>query len=158
MSTHSVQSAWWLCWNSCRFFLNGSSCYASKMPCLQIDEFEAGSPDACNEACFNNVLCQYYTYSPDSTDCLLYNSCQISEDVCDDCLTSEVACTEEEGIFIHTSICKREVFVCLFVCLYLEPKLQEGFQPNLAWATPWHLWVTSKYFFGLTPPPPQGGV
>ena len=95
MSTHSVQSAWWLCWNSCRFFLNGSSCYASKMPCLQIDEFEAGSPDACNEACFNTAICQYYTYSPDSTDCLLYNSCQISEDVCEDCLTSEVACSDE---------------------------------------------------------------
>ncbi len=95
MSTHSVQSAWWLCWNSCRFFLNVSSCYASKMPCLQIDEFEAGSPDACNEACFNTVICQYYTYSPESTDCLLYNSCQISEDVCEDCLTSEVACSDE---------------------------------------------------------------
>ena len=45
--------------------------------------------------------------------------------------------------------------VCLFVCSDLEPKLLDGFQPNLAWSTPWYLWVTLKYFFGLTPP--QGG-
>ncbi len=42
--------------------------------------------------------------------------------------------------------------VCLFVCLDLEAKLLDGYQPNLAWATHWYLWVSSKYFFGLTPP------
>ncbi len=41
---------------------------------------------------------------------------------------------------------------CLFVCSDLEPKVLDGFQPNLAWSTPWALWVASKYFFGLTPP------
>ncbi len=46
--------------------------------------------------------------------------------------------------------------VCLFVCSDLEPKLLDGFQPNLAWSTPWYLWVTSKYFFGLTTP--RGGI
>ena len=45
--------------------------------------------------------------------------------------------------------------VCLFVCSDLEPKELDGFQPNLAWVTLRSLWVTSKYFFGLTPP---GGV
>ncbi len=45
--------------------------------------------------------------------------------------------------------------VCLFVCSDLEPKLLEGYQPNVAWASPWTLWVTSKYFFGFSPP---GGV
>ncbi len=39
--------------------------------------------------------------------------------------------------------------VCLFVCSDLEPKLLDGFQPNLAWSTPWYLWVTSKCFFGF---------
>ncbi len=33
----------------------------------------------------------------------------------------------------------------------LEAKSLDGFQPNLAWASLWPLWVTSKYFFGLTP-------
>ncbi len=45
--------------------------------------------------------------------------------------------------------------VCLFVCSDLEPKRLDGFQPNLARATPWALRVTSKYFFGVDPP---GGV
>ena len=57
------------------------------------------------------------------------------------------------------SIYKRGLSVCLSVCLFvcsdLEPKLLDGFQPNLAWVTLRSLWVTSKYFFGLTPP---GGV
>ncbi len=47
--------------------------------------------------------------------------------------------------------------VCLSVYLFgLEPKLLDGFKPNLAWATPFYLWVTSKYFFGL--PPPRTGI
>ncbi len=47
---------------------------------------------------------------------------------------------------------------CLFVCSDLEPKLLDGFHPNLAWATLWSMWVTSKYFSRLTPPPPRGDI
>ncbi len=39
------------------------------------------------------------------------------------------------------------------VCSDLEPKPLDGSQRNLAWTSPWTLWVTSKYFFGLTPTP-----
>ncbi len=49
------------------------------------------------------------------------------------------------------------MFVCLFARFAdLEPKLLDEFQPNLVWTSPWTLWVTSKYFFGLTPP--RGGI
>ncbi len=58
-----------------------------------------------------------------------------------------------ESIYIYKrglSVC---LSVCLFVCSDLELKLLDGFHPNLAWTSPWTLWVTSKYFFfGLTPP------
>ncbi len=56
----------------------------------------------------------------------------------------------------HPSIYKREVSVCLFVCSDLESKLLDGSQPNLAWTSPWPLWVTSKYFFWVDPL--QGGI
>ena len=73
---------------------------------------------------------------------------------------SSVGQTLIKSFFCAIYIYKREVSVCLSVCLFvcsdLEPKLLEGFQPNLAWATPWYLWVTSKYFF-LGWPPPKGG-
>ena len=55
------------------------------------------------------------------------------------------------------SVCLHARLLGLHVCSDLEPKLLEGFQPTLAWATPWYLKVTSKYFFGLTPPPPRRG-
>ena len=53
----------------------------------------------------------------------------------------------------YLSVC---LFVCLFVCSDLAPKPLDGFQPNLAWASPWTLWVTSKYFFWVDPP--RGGI
>ncbi len=46
--------------------------------------------------------------------------------------------------------CLSVYLCCLSVCSDLEPKLLDGFQPNLAWATPWALEVTSKNCFGLT--------
>ena len=51
---------------------------------------------------------------------------------------------------IYIYIYKRPV--CLFVCSDLEPNLLEGFQPNLAWTSPWTLWVTLKYFLWVGPP------
>ncbi len=52
----------------------------------------------------------------------------------------------------HIYIKERSRSVCLFVCLNLEAKLLDGSQPNLAWATSWYLWVSSKYFFLGNPP------
>ncbi len=43
----------------------------------------------------------------------------------------------------------------MFVCSALAAKLLDGSQPNLAWTSPWTLWVISKNFFGLTP---KGGT
>ncbi len=60
-----------------------------------------------------------------------------------------------QSIYIKDACLSVCLSVCLFVCSDLEPKLLDGFQPNLAWTSPWTLWATSKYFFGLTPP---GGV
>ncbi len=61
-------------------------------------------------------------------------------------------------VSIYLSIYIKEacLSVCLFVCSDLEPKLLDGFQPNLAWTSPWTLWVTSKYFFWVDPP--RGGI
>ena len=60
--------------------------------------------------------------------------------------------------FLRQSIYIKEecLSVCLFVCSDLEAKLLDGSQPNLAWATSWSMWVTSKYFFWVDPP--RGGI
>ncbi len=42
---------------------------------------------------------------------------------------------------------------CLFVCSDLETKVLDGSLPNLAWTSPWTLWVTSKYFLFWVGPP-----
>ncbi len=48
------------------------------------------------------------------------------------------------------------MFVCLFVCYHLEPKLLDGSSPKLAWTSPLTLRRSSKNFFGGDPP--RGGI
>ena len=59
-------------------------------------------------------------------------------------------------IYIYIYIKERCLSVCLFVCSDLEHKLLDGSQPNLAWATLWYMWVTSKYLFWGVDPPREG--
>ncbi len=60
---------------------------------------------------------------------------------------------------VQKSICIKEacLSVCLSVCLFdriSNPNYYMDLKPNLAWDSPWTMWVKSKCFFGLTP---QGG-
>ena len=45
------------------------------------------------------------------------------------------------------------MFVCLFVCYGLVPKLLDESQPKLVWTFHWTMEVTLKHFFGLIPQP-----
>ena len=51
----------------------------------------------CSSACQDNSLCNWYTYFQNTGKCFLYNSCQIEDDLCGDCLTSEKACDGEQS-------------------------------------------------------------
>ncbi len=61
-----------------------------------------------------------------------------------------------QNIYIYIYIKERCLSVCLFVCSDLAHKLLDGSQPNLAWATLWYMWVTSKYLFWGVDPPREG--
>ncbi len=62
----------------------------------QIDEFNTrGDEGECAAACVEQLLCNWYTYFTDSGKCVLYNTCQVTEDNCEDCFTSEKGCGDD---------------------------------------------------------------
>ncbi len=69
------------------------------------------SDEACGEACLDNDYCNWYTSFPEEDFCALYSTCQIEEDICDDCYTSERDCaqggpdTGGQGIGFNLLLC-----------------------------------------------------
>ena len=57
-------------------------------------------PDAaaCSAECDGSSICNYYTYLEDDEVCALYSTCyEILDDPCDDCVSSELGCEEDDG-------------------------------------------------------------
>ena len=63
----------------------------------KLDEFDThgGDDSECADACAAATLCRWRTYFSESGKCVLYNTCEVTEDNCDNCLTSEKECQSE---------------------------------------------------------------
>ncbi len=58
-----------------------------------MDEFNTfGDESRCGSTCSSDPNCNYYTFFSDSGNCLLYSTCELAEDQCEGCATSEKEC------------------------------------------------------------------
>ena len=60
---------------------------------------DAGSTVECQDACTNFNGCNFYSYDPATTNCLMFDTCPTLDDtLCPDCISGSPGCeNNEEG-------------------------------------------------------------
>ncbi len=84
---------------------------------ILIEDVVASSNEECLQMCQDKTECQWITYDYDNSNCIQLEDCQVLDETCDQCLSSQRHCSGEESSSKSILRLQHMIYLCYGRCL-----------------------------------------